>query len=190
MYNLCVSSTSIRSEYPLNYNDWDLDKHKIKLFKEQIQGWQLDITRYLLFGDDSKGIPSHPHSAFAALSILVSYFENIARYIEGCTNDDYPGIYFKKGIRYVYKDLSENNASMIYKQLRCGLHHIGISKSKVILSEGPDTGISFINDFIYIAPTKFFIEVANHFNEYCKSLETNQLLRINFENRFNWTKKN
>lgn len=186
-----VSSISLKSSFPTDFKKWDLDKDKIRLFTEQIRGWQLDIARYLLIGDTNKSIPPHEHSAFGALSILVSYFENIARYIEGCENEKNPGDYFKKGVKYVYADsyiyIDDIVATLLYKQLRCGLYHVGLSTNKVTLSEDKKTGLFFADDRVYIAPIKFYNEVCSHFSSYIKSLGTNKKLRSNFGKRFDWT---
>lgn len=191
MNDMWISSTSLRSQFPKKFSDWDLDKHKIRLFREQVQGWQLDIAKYLLFGNGN--IPSHRHSAFAALSILTSYFENISRYVEGYLHDDYSGKYFSKGLKYVYQDhpsikITSGIAKLIYTNLRCGLYHLGLTKQNVVLSESKDCGIYINQKVIYIAPTKFYLEIERHFNGYCDGLKTDKTLRENFEKRFDFIK--
>lgn len=192
MNDMWVSSTSLRSQFPANFSDWDLDKHKIKLFREQVQNWQLDIAKYLLFGKDT--ITAHGHSAFASLSILVSYFENISRYIEGCLHDKSSGKYFNKGLKYVYQDhpsvkITSGIATLVYTNLRCGLYHLGLTKQNVVLSENKNCGIFIDKKIIYIAPTKFYNEIEKHFNDYCNKLKTDMTLRENFEKRFDFIKQ-
>lgn len=192
MDDIWVSSVSLRSQFPKDFSAWDLDKHKIRLFKEQVQGWQLDIAKYLLFG--SGKIPAHRHSAFATLSILTSYFENISRYIEGCLHEKYSGTYFYKGLKYVYQGhpsikITESIAKLIYINLRCGLYHVGLTQQNVILSEAKEYGIYIDGNMIHIAPTKFYKEIEKHFNNYCERLKTDKNLREQFEKRFNLVKR-
>lgn len=181
-----ISSLTLRAQLPPNITDWKLDEHKIKVFKEQVQGWQLDIANYLLFGKDN--IPPHPHAAFAALSILVNYFENIGMYIDGCTNDNKNSYtYFKRGFHHVLSlKITDEMVKRIYTELRCGLYHMGLTKKHVILTEAFPTGININQGIIYIAPTKLLLEIENHFNNYCNQLTTNPTLRTNFEKRFDW----
>ncbi|HUS83137.1 MAG TPA: hypothetical protein VM013_07805 [Dehalococcoidia bacterium] len=48
---------------------------KIAIFSDGVRGWQLDVADKVLRQDR--------HSGFAALSIVISYFEMIARYEGG-----------------------------------------------------------------------------------------------------------
>jgi hypothetical protein len=189
-----VSYKTTRDNLPKHFSDWDIDKHKIPLFIDQFEGWQLNIVKYLLFGDEDKKIPPCAHSAFSALSILVSYFENIARYIEGDMTDENVGKFFRKGCHYVYSksyiSMDQSKSNLLYKELRCGLHHIGLSKNKVILLEDPNHGLKFQDGNVFIAPTKFYSEVETHFKNYCINLQNDSKLRRNFERRFDWTKTN
>jgi hypothetical protein len=192
MNDIFISPKSLRSEFPTDFLDWNLDKDKIRLFKEQIQGWQLDIAKYLLFGDGK--IPIRKHSAFASLSILTSYFENISRYIEGCLNEENSNSYFCKGLNYVYKNhpsikITEDIAKSIYRNLRCGLYHVGLTHQNIILSEGKEYGVHIHGNMIQIAPTKFYEEIEKHFNDYCEQLKTDKDLRENFKKRFDLVKK-
>lgn len=187
-----VSYKTTRDKLPTEFANWNLDEHKIPLFIEQIEGWQLNIVEYLLFGDENTKVPPCAHSAFSALAILVSYFENIARFIEGNTTERNVGNFFRKGCLYVYADsyitMDWDKSQTLYTELRCGLHHIGLSKKKVILLEDPDYGLKFVDDNVYIAPRKFCNEVVSHFKKYCTDLKSNEELRRNFEKRFDWTK--
>lgn len=190
MLDMWVSSISLRSSFPTDFKKWDLDKDKIRLFTEQVKGWQLDIAEYLLFGKDK--IPAHGHSAFASLSILMSYFENIYRYMEGITHDRNSRSCFSKGLQNVYQNkssvvITDDIAKRIYAELRCGLYHVGLTNKNVILSETKPYGVDIqSNGIIAIAPTKLFKEIENHFDKYRTDLKSNSILRNNFQKRFDW----
>jgi hypothetical protein len=63
---------------------------KIDIFKERIEGWKLDIADQLINGiKDEKGntiTEGNPHSGYAVLDIILSYFEMIAKYQAGYTD--------------------------------------------------------------------------------------------------------
>src|SRR3989338_4579941 len=99
MNDYWISFVSKRSEFPTDPDKWKLEEHKVRLFKEQIKGWQLNIASYLT--------QNCPHSDYAIMSILLSYFENIGRYWHGNTDDKNSGFYFSEGIKEIYKGNKE-----------------------------------------------------------------------------------
>lgn len=183
MINYWISFVSQRSEFPPNPEDWKLEEHKIRLFKEQIKGWQLNTAIYLT--------KNCPHSDYAIMSILLSYFENIDRYWHGNISEKNSDFYFNEGVKEVYKGDKEVivNSRNIYKFARCGMYHIGSTQGLIKLDCSGKTSI-FINDhnMLCIYPNKLVTELNNHFDEYLQQLmnKSNKQLRINFEKRFNF----
>src|SRR5437773_5833142 len=80
-------------------------EQKVDIFYHRLLGWQLhvaDLTsnggKPLMHGEDTKPLPSLPHSGFAVLHICLSYFETIGQYqrINPATTRD--GDFFREGV--------------------------------------------------------------------------------------------
>jgi len=68
---------------------------QIEVFVDQITGWQLGIAREMIRQNIL-------HRHFAVLQIVTSYFETIAKYVEGYDQEGSSEEYFKKGILMVF----------------------------------------------------------------------------------------
>ena len=112
---------------------WTLDV-KVEIFRERVDGWQLWIAQLVANGGDDRHGRHHekiPHAGFAVLLIVMSYFEMIARYLEGDLIEAKAGEFSKKGFRAVAGSLNQapDRAPVDqlladwYKQVRCGLYH-------------------------------------------------------------------
>ena len=109
-----VSRNFSRSHFPEKYKDWKVED-KIKLFIDKVKYWQLDIADKLINGytiEEKTKIPSIPHSGYATLSILSSYFEMFGKYYYGFIPEktDYSykrqsGRLFKKGFDVIAEQL-------------------------------------------------------------------------------------
>ena len=86
---------------------------KIEVFYERIWGWQLHVAEICLNGgrshDGRDTAEAIPHSAFAAMQIMLSYFEMIAKYEDGFVpktpkQGESPK-YFKRGVQSVFPAL-------------------------------------------------------------------------------------
>lgn len=97
MRDMCIAAGHLESDYPHGAND-DV---RIELFFERIDGWILGIADQCINGGD-KGIP---HSGFAVLAMVFSYFEFIAKCQAGYRGSDLCGDYFKQGVRSVFPEL-------------------------------------------------------------------------------------
>jgi hypothetical protein len=137
------------------------------------------------------------HSAFAALSIVLSYFEMIARYQNGVTHDRNAGEYFKKGVKSVFPQLNKypsNNVekaiSYAYKGARCGFYHVGMTAPGIILTRNIDAALAFdsLNRGLAINPHLLVPFLASHFKGYVEQLRdpANTQIRNNFEKRFDY----
>jgi len=177
--NLSVSSKSKRSDFPRGkWQNWPFEE-KVRLFQEQIQGWVINVVRDII----QKQIP---HADFAILSILLSYFENIAKFTDGYNRYDDSGLYFGKGIKYVYpRKLQKKTIKLLYEQARNGMYHMGLTGPKVELNCLISSGFVYKRNRFVICPKKLFEEIQKHFNKYCENLKNpqNSKLRQNFEIR-------
>ncbi|OGG13516.1 hypothetical protein A2773_07135 [Candidatus Gottesmanbacteria bacterium RIFCSPHIGHO2_01_FULL_39_10] len=177
--DLSISSKSKRSDFPKErWQDWPFDQ-KVRLFQEQIQGWTIDVAKDI----KQKQIP---HADFAILSILLSYFENIAKFMEGYNGKGESKSHFIKGIKYVYpKKFQEKTLELLYDQARNGMYHVGLTGTKVQLDCSIESGLIYKQKGFIACPEKLIYEIQGHFNHYCTRLKNpqNRALRSNFEKR-------
>lgn len=177
--DLSISYKSKRSEFPDNYTDWDFEDHKVRLFEEQIQGWIINVAKEIK-------IKKIDHADFALLSILLSYFENIAKYIDGYDGKFDSKKYFAMGVRLVYpRKIQSPTIELLYDQARNGMYHIGLTGTMLVLDCAIASGIIYKNKKFIVCPEKMIEEIQHHFDLYCASLKlpSNRKLRRNFEKR-------
>lgn len=184
--------------FPLSTDD------TIKIFTDRTLGWQLDIADCVVNGrkDNSGNVVTEPikHAGFAALFIAMSYFEMIAKYMEGYTGNNKSKEYFKKGIYTVFPDLMKLDKSekaaldrslyLLYSDVRCGLYHSGLVGRKIILTgDFPQPiGYNKTSDQLVINPHLLVPNMKRHF-EGCVQEITNKVnapLRSKFEARFDF----
>jgi hypothetical protein len=140
-----VANQRISPNHMANDFSWPLSlEDKITLFYEQTLGWQLDIADQVINGlvtKDGRILRSPiPHSGFASLSIVLSYFEMIAKYRDGFSTNGRSREYFRKGVHQVFKDwdniapaCADQLLDLLYESARCGLYHAGTISSKIFL---------------------------------------------------------
>lgn len=163
---------------------------KIEVFADRVKGWKLDIAQQC--------VDNIPHSGFAVLDIVCSYFEMIAKYQDGFTNDGKIGTsdkYFRKGFENVFPNLSDTSPEIrerilnkLYKDVRCGLYHAGITGPNIELSGDFNFPVAFASqpDIVKINPHRLVPALEQHFQSYIRQLHNhkNEELRKNFETRF------
>lgn len=196
--------------WPLSLDD------KIKIFEDRTLGWQLDIADKCINGerDPSGHVIAQPirHSGFAALHIVLSYFEMIAKHQHGFDRDGSSRRYFRKGVFSVFPTLVSSDrvivdqiVDLLYQGVRCGLYHAAITDPRIVLTGNLNSSMIFethnltsaSNAPLHLGP-KHVRLVLNphilvptlkaHFAEYCEKLENpaNICLRQNFERRFDF----
>lgn len=183
--DLSISSKSKRSDFPPKWDDWDFEKHKIRLFEEQIQGWTLNVLKEIK--------TKVGHSDFAMLSVMMAYFENIQKFKEGYDKAGKSEVFFTEGLKWVYpkfkghKD-ADTLTKVVYEQARCGMYHVGLTGTKIILDCSISSGIGIVRGNIKICPGKLVEDIQNHFDQYIKDLKNplNTILRTNFEKRLRY----
>jgi len=150
------------------YSNWivaDTDK-KIEIFQDRVNGWMLDIA---------KQCNEIPHSGFAVLSIILSYFEMIGAFNKGDT--DHTGSNeFKDGIRLVFQEFKNHDSELgeLYRLCRCGMYHIGMVREGILL-DNYDKPLSLENNVWKIDPAKLVERITEHFNnDYLNQIRTNK----------------
>ena len=175
---------------------------KIEIFRERVLGWQLHVADLVINGgrdhDNVRDIASIPHSGFATLQILLSYFEMIACYeagIAGKTKGQSRDL-FIQGVQFAFPQVksfpyaaTRNFLSHLYSSVRCGLYHTSIPGSGVGLAP---TGIpiQFTDDppQLVIDPHEFARALRTQFLDYVARLNdpSQVILRTAFEKRFDY----
>jgi hypothetical protein len=141
----------------------------------------------------SRGIPDR---AFALLVIVTSYFEMIGKYSDGYVGEGKSGLYFKRGLRLVFRNLllpdSEDLLDALCNRVRDGLYHIGMTKPRVILVDAEavpgSIGYNAAQDLIAVAPDTLVDDLRIDFSTFAHRLRdpSNIGLRANFEARFDY----
>lgn len=157
---------------------------KVAIFADRVHGWQFGVAEHAMKSD--------PKAGFAVISILFSYFEMIAKYMDGYTDRGASAAYFKRGLRSAYElipvhpPITDEVLDRAYEDVRCGLYHGGFVRAGIFwanvglaLWEGNDGRLC-------VNPEALILLLRLHFSSYIAALldPVNGQLRQNFERRF------
>jgi hypothetical protein len=162
-------------------------EEKVAIFADSVRGWHLDIAE--LTGKVSG------HSGFAVLSIVVSYFEMVAKNRDGFVRKGKSEYYFKEGLGWVFPSLSANNAVLhkFYESIRCGLYHEAGTGAGIELTGDPNVMMqgSLDGTALTVNPFNLVRPLQDHFSRYVLELlnPSNAQLRKNFEKRFDHSRQ-
>lgn len=183
--DLSVSSKSKRSDFPDKWASWKFEEHKLRLFQEQIQGWTLNVLKEIKV--------KVGHSDFAMLSVMMAYFENIQKFRNGYDKPGKSELHFTEGLRWVYpkfKAHKDGNSlvKLVYEQARCGMYHVGLIGTQIVLDCSISSGIGIFKGNIKMCPEKLITNMQRHFDQYIADLKDplNITLRANFEKRLKY----
>lgn len=183
--DLSVSSKSKRSDFPDKWASWKFEGHKLRLFQEQIQGWTLDVLKEIKV--------KVGHSDFAMLSVMMAYFENIQKFRNGYDKPGKSELYFTEGLKWVYpkfKTHKDGNSltKLVYEQARCGMYHVGLTGTQIVLDCSISSGIGIVRGNIKMCPEKLVTDMQRHFDQYITDLKnpSSSVLRTNFEKRLRY----
>ena len=178
-----VSPITLRDSLPVALTP----EIKIRLFKERVLGWQLDIALECM---------KIEHGGFGALHIAFSYFELIGRYREGDTGRYDAGVWFDKGFNhfaafqgYATKPHWTTVRARLWQGARNGLYHIGMTSKHVFIQGQQPSMLAYepTLDRVIIDPEKLIGAMRDHFLDYIQILEAGSdlTLRSHFLNKFN-----
>lgn len=181
-------------------------EEKLLVFSDRVRGWQLAIA-------DQVSVQI-PHSGFAVLSIITSYFEMIGMYAYGPNQTKQVPAkgggqtqqgwgsrdYFEAGVNAAFPHLANANPqhtrwfmSAMYKNVRCGLYHQGATRSRILLTgEIPDafqfTNLENNGHLIMINPRTLVEHLKGHFSSFVLAVSNpaNQANRQNFESMYDF----
>jgi hypothetical protein len=155
---------------------------KVAIFADRVRGWQLDIADRL-----QRDVQ---HSGFAVLSVVVSYFEMIAKYRDGFVGTGKSEHYFTQGVEWVFPAIGPHGQVLkrLYKAVRCGMYHSGITLHGVGITDEGDAALRSTQDGqnIMINPHQLVPALQDHFSRYVVTLQNalNEAERLNFQKRF------
>lgn len=159
----------------------------IELFRERVQGWQLDIAADIegQINLDQDPARTMKHAGYALVWILFSYFEMVGQVITGKRKSKKA---FIAGFEDVYPELlKRDEVKKVYDRVRCGMFHIASTKKGTII------GGSFEKDFamdpddnVQMNPHLLVHSIQTHFITFIARLnDTNEIdLRKHFEQEF------
>ena len=186
---------------------------KITIFADRTMGWKLDIADQLINGrkrnDGAEERSPIPHSGYATIDIVFSYFEMIAKYEDGFAQIGQSEKYFKSGVYSVFPNLKQHQVpvkipgvqgkvisvidyvlDLLYKGVRCGLYHSGITNGRIVITGdiSEPMALDLQNMVLIINPHRLIPTLIVHFTSYISRLRdpNNQELRKNFGARFDF----
>ena len=157
----------------------DIDD-KILIYKRQVEEWFLNRAKEILKNDDK--------NIFIVLMIATSYIEGVEQYRTGRTSEHKSKEMFLDGIKRIFslQGVDKSQLENLYKHLRCGLFHNGMSGDMIVLNCNFEKAINFSANTIDINPKLFLETVIWDFNKYIEDLSNtdNKELRLNFDIMF------
>jgi len=167
---------------------------KIRLFKEQTLGWQLDIADNCI----NSNLPGMRHCGFAVLFIIFSYFEMIAKMRYGYEGMSQSQKFFERGVLDVFPDLKihpklKEIQTILYSSARCGFYHSGMAHKGIKISGEYKKALEYTTDpqIVLINPHLLIPLLKRHFLQYMSDVSNpgDPELRANFEKRFDYLQK-
>lgn len=160
----------------INLDPYDVDD-KIIIYKRQVEEWFLNRAVSLCHRKNNN---------FIVVMIATSYVEGVEQYRTGRESNGHSRQFFLAGLRRIFdmQNVSDDQLSNLYKHLRCGLFHNGMSGDEVVLNRSLGNAIEFSNSgTIDINPKLYLDAIIQDFNQYIEDLHN--LNNIELRNSFN-----
>ena len=162
-------------------NASDIDD-KILIYKRQVEEWFINRAKCLMRGKN------HNKNIFVVLMIATAYIEGVQQYREGETSENRSKKMFSNGMRRIFElqGVDEKHLDNLYKHLRCGLFHNGMSGDMIVLNCDFENAITFSANIIDINPRLFLKTIIRDFERYIEDLSNsdNEELRTHFDKMF------
>ena len=105
----------------------------VDVYADRVRGWLLNWAHEL---------NKPEHAGFAAVQLALAFLEGFAVFYYGEDSDKRSKVFFGRGLRLVFPcldDLSDDQRdaveSSFYRHVRCGLFHLGMPRTGVILQD-------------------------------------------------------
>lgn len=162
---------------------------KINIFFDRIRGWYVDIVAQLDLRVDN--------SRYAVITLTFSYFEMIAKYVEGYEGTDQNAEYFKRGLNYVFPQINEiqdiprpavDLLADLYIANRDTLYHLMFVPFPLGISDEMDDTFVGEGNVLWINPALLIGDLRRHIAEMEALLRNrrNTDERTNFEKRYDF----
>ncbi len=107
---------------------------RVDVYEDRVRGWLINCGHIL---------NEHEHAGFGVLQVGLAYFEGFAVFWRGEDSDRKSEEFFKDGLVRVFPEVEgwppqvkSDFASAMFRDGRCGLFHLGVARSRVVLSDG------------------------------------------------------
>ena len=128
---------SIRKISP-NYDSGKLGagalNDRIDVYEDRVRGWLIDCGPIL---------NRHEHAGFGVLQIGLAYLEGFSIFLRGEDGRYRSFQFFQEGLSSVFSEVAslpiparDAFAKIMYQDGRCGLFHFGMTRRRVVLSDG------------------------------------------------------
>ena len=180
--------TSIGRHYFDNHVKVDNFETRVAIYEDQVRGWFHDQARILEKCSDNAG--------FVLLLVALSYVEGHAIFYKGEDSRCNSRSFFRDAFKAIFRIESEDPEIVrqvvdeLYEQMRNGLFHTGMTRSKVILSGQFPDPVRFVLDQqsktvlqIQVNPHEMLNGIEDHLSHYVMRLRNpdEKLLRNNFD---------
>jgi hypothetical protein len=185
--------TAISQHYLDTHVKVDNLETRVAIYEDQVRGWFHDQARILEKASDGAG--------FVILLVVLSYVEGHAIFYRGEDSKYKSEEFFIGAFEAIFLQSSKDDPNKLksaikelYNQLRNGLFHTGITRSKVVLSGDFPYSVRFEPDptsdqvsRIQVNPHKMLREVEDHLAHYVMRLRNpdETQLRENFNKAWN-----
>ncbi|MBA7479679.1 hypothetical protein ES707_15115 [subsurface metagenome] len=158
-------------------------EHKIRIFERQVNGWFLERASTLLDEEDN---------GFVILMIATAYIEGVEQYRKGQPSDGKSRTFFEEGLKRIFgiKSCFEDKLYDLFKELRCGLFHNGMTGRYIRIHSDNVNPIDFSDSkIIKINQILFLEKVKEDFEQYLEDLKdkTKTELRDNFNKMYTFS---
>lgn len=158
---------------------------KITIYQRQVAGWFLDPADRIL-------AELKEQASFVVLGICLSYLEGVQQYREGTSSQRKSKEFFRNSFRRVFDccGLSVSQVEIIYDDMRCGLFHDGMTRSRVIYDMGQERAFAVRNngsqELIGFHPEHVLDGIKGDFEQYIEELKAsdNEEARKRFNDMF------
>ena len=151
---------------PGKFDDW------VDIYEDRLRGWLFEQAEKLL----ERGSPAWP----ATLALALSFVEGYEMFRRGEDSDRRSKEFFQSGFRRIFSRTEptypatalDQSAALIYKELRCGLYHLGLAGPNVFFGEFPAPLELILEEGTYrpveihVDVGRFLSTVKNEFNAY------------------------
>ncbi len=172
-FNIDISNKKIIDKRNSSQKEYDIDT-KILIYEDRQFEWFFNVAKRLT-NDNEAG--------FVVLMIASSYIESNQQYREGASSGRKSEEFFIKGAKRIFPELSDNEISLLYKEVRCGFFHDGITRKTIFITGLQDKIFKKVGENLIINPYLFLDKIISDFQAYINAIKniSNGELRNKFE---------